>query len=128
MEEKRAKCRSLYTGKADEKPLLAEILSVSERTVHNWLSRIDKDLKEERDRKIAEMWLACYTEEEIAEAVGCSVQPVKDVIGEPDKSAAFQKYLILSEYREPDWSPSCRWPRLPGRGSCLDPAVANCHS
>ena len=51
---------------------LSRILSVSERTVREWLSRVDKDAKEARDRRIFEMWLACYTQEEIAEAVGCS--------------------------------------------------------
>ena len=55
---------------------LARILSVSERTVRDWLSRVDKDAKEARDRRIFEMWLACYTQEEIAEAVGITQQAV----------------------------------------------------
>jgi hypothetical protein len=46
------------------------VLSVSERTIREWLSRIDKDAKEARDRKIFELWLACWTQEEIAESVG----------------------------------------------------------
>ena len=55
------------------------------------------------DRRIAEMWLACYTEEEIAEAVGTGVQPVKDAVS--DKNAIWQKNLIFSNYQEPGWQP-----------------------
>ena len=33
-------------------------------------------------RRIFEMWLACYTQEEIAEAENISVQPVKDAISD----------------------------------------------
>lgn len=53
----------------EKKKQLARILSVSERTVRDWLSRVDKDAKEARNRRIFDMWLACYTQEEIAEAV-----------------------------------------------------------
>jgi hypothetical protein len=35
--------------------------------VRDWLSRIDKDDREKRDKRIFEMWLACYTHEEIAQ-------------------------------------------------------------
>jgi hypothetical protein len=45
---------------------LAHILSGSERTVRDWLFRIDKESKEARDKRIFEMWLACLTHEEIA--------------------------------------------------------------
>ena len=31
-------------------------------------------------RRISDMWLACHTQEEIAEAEGISVQPVKEAI------------------------------------------------
>jgi len=55
-----------------KKKELAIILSVSERTVREWLSRIDKDSKEARDKKIFDLWLSCHTEREIAEIVGTS--------------------------------------------------------
>ncbi|MCH7725796.1 MAG: hypothetical protein IH991_04845 [Planctomycetes bacterium] len=54
-----------------KKKTLAKILSVSERTIRDWLSRIDKDAKEARKRKIFDLWMACHTQQEIAEAVGC---------------------------------------------------------
>jgi hypothetical protein len=43
---------------------------VSERTVRNWLTRIDKDAKEARNRRIFDLWMACHTQQEIAEAEG----------------------------------------------------------
>ena len=38
----------------------------------DWLSRIDKDSKEARDRRIFDLWLACRTGAEIAKDVGLS--------------------------------------------------------
>lgn len=64
-----------------------------------------KDMKAERDRQIAEMWLACYTEEEIAESVGVTRQTVNSMMAEPQKTATWQKLAIFSEYRDPDWRP-----------------------
>lgn len=52
------------------KKRLASILSVSERTVRDWLSRMDNDAKEARDRRIFDLWLACWTQQEIAEETG----------------------------------------------------------
>jgi len=34
------------------------------------LSRIDKDAKDARNRRIFNLWMACYTQQEVAEAVG----------------------------------------------------------
>lgn len=48
----------------------------------DWLSRIDKDMREARDKRIRELWMACWTQEEIAEAVGVSVGTVNAVCSE----------------------------------------------
>jgi len=74
-EDKKEMARRIYhvapeRERDEKKKHLVKILSVSERTIRNWLSRIDKDAKEARNKRIFEMWLACYTQEEIAEAVG----------------------------------------------------------
>lgn len=63
----------------EKKKHLAKILSVSERTVREWLSRMDKDAKEARNRRIFEMWMACYTTDEIADATGSSKADVSGV-------------------------------------------------
>lgn len=74
-EDKRNMARTIYhtTPERDrdgKKAHLAKILSVSERTIREWLSRIDKDSKEARNKRIFDLWLSCRTQEEIAEEVG----------------------------------------------------------
>lgn len=74
-EDKKDMARRIYHGTPDrdrdeKKKQLAKILSVSERTVRDWLSRIDKDAKEARDKRIFELWLSCWTQEEIAKTEG----------------------------------------------------------
>ncbi len=86
-EDKRNMARKIYhtTDERDrekKKKHLAKILSVSERTIREWLSRIDKDSKEARDKRIFELWMACYTQEEIAERERIDDRTVRDVLGE----------------------------------------------
>jgi hypothetical protein len=101
-EDKRDMARKIYIATPDrerdaKKKQLAKILSVSERSVREWLGRIDKDAKDARDRRIFDMWMACHTQEEIAEACVCSRQTVDAILPEmadlpklakPDQSAA----------------------------------------
>ena len=93
-EDKRDMARKIYSstperdGKA-KKAELAILLSVSERVVFDWLSRIDKDSKEARNKRIFALWLACHTQQEIAEQCDCSRIPVEEVLNE---SADLQKY------------------------------------
>ncbi len=53
-----------------------------ERTVRDWLSRMDKDAKEARNRRIFELWLACWTDAEIGKDVGLTSQAVGQVLKE----------------------------------------------
>ena len=64
-----------------------------------------KDMKAERDRQIAELWLACYTEEEIAEKVGVDQATVNRTMEEPCKADTWQKCMIFSAYSDPSWQP-----------------------
>jgi len=104
-DEKKSLVLKLYTGRAEEKAEFAELLSVSDRTLMRWTARRDKDLKDERDRRIADLWLACHTEQEIAEAVGCDQKTVNNVVSELGKNDIWQKFLVLSRYQEPEWTP-----------------------
>lgn len=83
LEDKKDMARRIYNGTPEreregKKAVLASVLSVSERTVRDWLSRIDKDAKDARDKRIFAMWLACHTQQEIAEAEGLPQQTVAD--------------------------------------------------
>lgn len=71
-EDKRNMARSIYHVTPEperdaKKKHLAKILSVSERTVREWTSRIDKDAKEARSKRIFDLWMQCYSTDEIAE-------------------------------------------------------------
>ena len=69
--DKQSVAVKLYaSGTGLNKKEIAEILSVTKRTVRNYLSEIDKQLRKERKKKIISMYLACHTLDEIAEEVG----------------------------------------------------------
>jgi hypothetical protein len=83
LEDKKDMARQIYNGTPEreregKKAELASMLSVSERTVREWLSRIDKDAKKARDKRIFAMWLACHTDQEIANAEGMPRTTVTD--------------------------------------------------
>lgn len=85
--EKRDNAREFYnsTPQAEreaKKARLAQILKVSERTIREWLSRIDKDAKAALRKQAFDMWLAMHTQAEIAAAIGYSQQAVAKFIEE----------------------------------------------
>ena len=86
-EDKRNMARRIYhvtpnNERKDKKTYLAKILSVPERTIRDWLSRIDKDAKDARNKRIFELWLSCHTQEEIAEREDVSKMEVSRVCNE----------------------------------------------
>lgn len=83
--DKRDMARRIYHATAErerntKKADLARILSVSERTIRDWLSRIDKDAKEARDKRIFDLWLACHTLDDIAAETDASTSDVDRVV------------------------------------------------
>jgi hypothetical protein len=84
-EDKRDMARQIYHATAErkrdeKKKRLAKILSVSERSVRSWLSRIDKDSKSARNQRILELWMQCYAQEEIADRENIDRSEVKRCI------------------------------------------------
>ena len=101
--DKRDLARKIYSAVEDKKrdetkAKLVKLLSVSERTVRNWLSSIDQDIKERRDKKIFNMWLSCHTQEEIADVVGLSRSQVGEILTEsaklPKSAEAAANHLV----------------------------------
>lgn len=85
--DKRDMARRIYhqtpeRDRDEKKKHLAHILSVSDRTVREWLSRIDKDAKEARNQRIFDLWLACWTQDEIASELGCTRDDVRGSLGD----------------------------------------------
>jgi ParB-like chromosome segregation protein Spo0J len=103
LSDKQSLARKLYTGDKED---IARLLSVTPRTVANWVANIDQAQREERQQRIRDLWLACHTQEEIAGAVGIPQRTVADQIEELAKMENFPKSLVLSaEFNESDWSP-----------------------
>ncbi len=75
MDDKRRYVVSYYDG--GNKKELAEEVSVSERTIANWVVDKDRQIREERKALIADLWLSCHTQEEIAAAVGITRDQVQ---------------------------------------------------
>lgn len=84
-EDKRAWVRRQYAiapereRNARMKRHWAELLSVGERTVDRWLEDADRNARESRDRRIVEAWLACGTQDEIAENESVAKSVVHEV-------------------------------------------------
>lgn len=83
-EDKRDMARRIYAATPERerdaaKKRLSAILSVSDRTVRDWLSRMDKDAKEARDRRIFDLWLSSWTNKEIADEVGLSEPQLSEI-------------------------------------------------
>jgi transcriptional regulator with XRE-family HTH domain len=90
-EDKKEMARKIYNMTPDKerdgkKDQLAKMLSVSKSLIYEWLGRIDKDSKAARDKRIFELWLACRTQEEIAEQEGITKETVSQIIPDLQKS------------------------------------------
>jgi hypothetical protein len=95
---------------------LQHILSVSESLLDEWLSRAEKDLKDEARKTAFALWLACHAQTEIAELVGWPQQtvarwlgtftqnPDSGLLGTTDESedSSFEEPLRLSKQQLAD--------------------------
>jgi len=104
-EEKKRKAKQWFINLGTDEQQIADDLAVTPRTVSRWLADKKRDLKAERDRQIAEMWLACHTEEEIAGTVDVGQSTVNDLVQKLPESDTWQKAVVFSEYQEPKWKP-----------------------
>lgn len=105
--EKKNLALRLYTSRKKEKDEFAKLFSVDIRTIERWTSRRDKDLKEQRNKQIFEWWLAGETYEEIASEMGLDDKTPRNVVNDAKsgKNDICQKFLVFSNYQDPDWSP-----------------------
>ena len=61
-----------------------------------WLGRIDKDAKEEQKNRVFDLYLACFTQEEIAERLDISQQTVSDTL--PDLARSPNPVKLRAEH------------------------------
>lgn len=82
--DKKKMATRIYLAATDRRDRMAikvrlkKILSVSEEVLKTWLSRCEKDLKQDAKRLAFDRWLACWTQDEIAEEVGWPIMTVND--------------------------------------------------
>ena len=84
---------------------VARVVSASPATVKRWVSRQKKDQEAERKKKAAELWLACYTQDEIAAAAGMPRKSAGDLfknLGETEQLSNFAQIFRAQPHHEAD--------------------------
>ena len=79
-DKKSVAVRLYAAGTGLGKEEIAQDLSVSERMVRSYLTDVDKQLRDERKRQIFELYMDCWTQQEIAERMDMAQQSVDRVI------------------------------------------------
>lgn len=122
LEEKEELSKRFFKEKNLTEAEIANALSVSIGKISEWVSNIRKERNEDRNQKILELYLRCWTEERIAEEVGLKKSQVDNVISSfftdenngnpPDSLQVFN----LWEFPAPDNPPDPEFPGLmPGQ-------------
>ena len=103
---------------------IASLLAVNEDYVEDWTRDIRAKQKDERNQRILELYLKCWTEEEIAKEVGLSRPGVEKLIliqkGEitpkyQNPPSSFKPYTLL-QFQSPDDRFGKQYPgRMPGQ-------------
>jgi transcriptional regulator with XRE-family HTH domain len=84
---------------------LAQILGVSQAKLSEMLSRTDKEERDKRDRRVRDAWMACYTQDEIAEREGISKAAVNEVCLEfSDVKNLNKSNLARAEHADEDFA------------------------
>jgi ParB-like chromosome segregation protein Spo0J len=106
LEEKKTGAIKMYadgTGRTEEE--IAKLLHVKTATVLKYLADTKKANKRQRNRRIWEAWLACDTEQTIAEQEKLEQQSVAAILQNYKKLDGVQKSVIFSNYQDEHWKP-----------------------
>ncbi len=103
-DKKKMAVRLYAVGKrnAEKKKELAELLSVSVRAVTDWVADLDKAERKERREKIADLYLKCYTTEQIGKAVGLHKDTAND---EVCRILEDLRKTVKVQFSEESWKP-----------------------
>ncbi|MEW6624584.1 MAG: DNA methyltransferase [Bacillota bacterium] len=80
IDDKKRLSEKLYREKRLNEKEVAELLSVSQPTISNWLKDVVKEVKERQKEEIYNLWLNCRTQEEIAERVGLTQKRISEIL------------------------------------------------
>ena len=106
--------KKLYSLGTHNNKAIAAALGVAESTISQWLSRTRKDEKERQRKKARALWLACYTQEEIAEAVGVTQPTAKDWIDGFIETSVAEEFMKWHGFDPPLYNTWKRQERTPG--------------
>jgi len=79
-EDKQRLARMFYENHHKTLKEISEVLAVSESTLSNWLRSVIVEKRREREKQIIELYLQCYTQQEIADKIGYSQRGVSETI------------------------------------------------
>lgn len=102
-EDKRKIARQLYQNKSHDRAQLQKLLSVSAGSLSNWLSDIDRAQREEQERRIVNLWLACYTSEEIATSENLTDSAIRKQIPALTGKLSGMKNFTKAQYIDEDF-------------------------
>ena len=74
MEDKRRSVLTLYAKRRFSIEQIAKLVCVRKATALEWTKTIRQEEERQLNETIFEMWLACHTQQEIAEATGLTRQ------------------------------------------------------
>jgi DNA-binding CsgD family transcriptional regulator len=103
-DKKKSAIRLYAAGAGLSKQDIADTLSVTLRSVTGYLSDIDKQLREERKQRIFDLWMACFTAEEIAELVNLSDEAVRKEVSQYSEGLP-KVGKVLADFADEDFSP-----------------------
>jgi len=89
----------------DRKKYLAKLLSVTVRAVQEWVADLDQAEREERKKTIQDLYLKCYTAEEIGQVVGLSRELAQKEIESLLVGNEDVRKLPKVMFSEPDYAP-----------------------
>ena len=91
--DREASAKKLYQLGCGSQKDIAAILSVSAGRVSQWLSRTIKEEKEKQKAKTFDLWLQCYTQEEIADMVGVTQQTIDNWVEDFTKTLDAKEFV-----------------------------------
>ena len=105
-DKKQAAIRLYGAGTGLDKAAIADVLSVSSRSVSGYLSDVERQRREEESRRIYELWMACYTQQEIADAMGIERSVItRKIESLVQNGKASEMHQTLPFERDSDFTP-----------------------
>ena len=90
--------------RGNKKKELASMLAITERSVNSYVETMDRKAREQRKQTIYDLWMACYTQQEIADTVGVAQPTVVNEIKNFIKNGKLSKIdKIHADYLEPEF-------------------------